>query len=88
MAGLGIGDSIAIDGACQTVTSFDDRSFTVFASQVTASITTLAGKLRGDRVNLERAVEAGKRFGGHIVQGHVDGIGKIISMNRMSKVCR
>lgn len=80
MAGLNVGDSIAIDGACQTVTSFDERSFTVFASQVTASITTLAGKLRGDRVNLERAVEAGKRFGGHIVQGHVDGIGKIISL--------
>ena len=78
--GITVGDSVAIDGACQTVTSFDERTFTVFASQVTASITTLAGKRRGDRVNLERAIEAGKRFGGHIVQGHVDGIGTIVSI--------
>lgn len=75
--GLLIGDSVAIDGACQTVTSCDEKGFIVFASSVTASITTLAGKKQGDRVNLERALSANGRFGGHIVLGHVDGIGKV-----------
>jgi riboflavin synthase len=74
------GDSISIDGACQTVTKFSGDSFTVFASKVTCEATTLSTFSSGRRVNLERAMAANGRFGGHIVQGHVDGRGKIINI--------
>jgi riboflavin synthase len=72
-----IGDSIAIDGACQTVTKLAGDNFTVFASKVTCEATTLGAFSPGRRVNIERAMTANARFGGHIVQGHVDGRGKI-----------
>ncbi len=75
-----IGDSIAIDGACQTVTKIDGDSFMVFASKVTCEATTLGTFSSGRKVNLERAMAANARFGGHIVQGHVDGRGKIKSI--------
>ncbi len=71
------GDSISIDGACLTVTKFTEDSFTVFASKVTCEATTLGFFKAGRKVNLERAMSANARFGGHIVQGHVDGRGKI-----------
>lgn len=80
--GVRIGDSIAIDGACQTVTAFNDESFSVFASKVTASITTLSGFEIGRKVNLERALTLQSRLGGHIVQGHVDGTGTIRSVQK------
>jgi riboflavin synthase len=72
-----IGDSISIDGACQTVTDVGKDCFTVFASRVTCSVTTLGNFKTGRRVNLERALTASSRLGGHLVQGHVDGKGKI-----------
>jgi riboflavin synthase len=72
-----IGDSIAIDGACQTVTKIEGDSFTVFASKVTCDATTFGAFSSGRKVNIERAMAANARFGGHIVQGHVDGRGKI-----------
>ncbi|MBN2038620.1 MAG: riboflavin synthase [Spirochaetes bacterium] len=75
-----IGDSIAIDGACQTVTKFSKDSFTVFASKVTCDATTLSSFKTGRKVNLERAMSANGRFGGHFVQGHVDSTGKIKSV--------
>ncbi|MFH0974923.1 MAG: riboflavin synthase [Spirochaetota bacterium] len=74
------GDSISIDGACQTVTGFTDDSFTVFASKVTMEATTFGSLSSGRRVNLERAMSADARFGGHFVQGHIDGRGKIKSI--------
>ena len=75
-----IGDSIAISGVCLTVTAFDRRSFTVQAGQETLRLTT-AGNLRpGTRVNLERALKVGDRLGGHFVSGHVEAVGKIISV--------
>ena len=74
------GDSISIDGACQTVTKFTINSFTVFASKITCEATTLGSFRTGRKVNLERAMSAGGRFGGHIVQGHVDCTGIIKSM--------
>jgi riboflavin synthase len=77
LEGTAVGDSISINGACQTVTARDDRSFTVFVSAVTAGITTLGGFTVGRRVNLERAMTPASRFGGHFVQGHVDGRAKI-----------
>lgn len=72
-----IGDSISIDGACQTVTDIGRDCFTVFASKVTCSVTTLGDFKTGRRVNLERALTASSRLGGHMVQGHVDGKGRI-----------
>jgi riboflavin synthase len=74
------GDSISIDGACQTVTGFTDDSFTVFASKVTLEVTTFGAFTAGRRVNLERAMSADARFGGHFVQGHIDARGKLKSV--------
>jgi riboflavin synthase len=74
-----LGDSIAVNGVCLTVTSFTSRSFTVDLMPETVRATSLNGLGRGARVNLERAMSAGGRFGGHFVSGHVDGVGKILS---------
>lgn len=76
-----VGDSVAVNGVCQTVTSFTADSFTFFTSTVTASITTLGTLGKGDPVNLERALALGRRLGGHIVQGHVDGTGRIAGIH-------
>lgn len=84
MKGIRVGDSICINGACQTVTEIDVRSFTVFVSSVTASVTTLGAFVPGRRVNLERAMTPSSRFGGHFVQGHVDGRGRIERIERDS----
>ncbi len=74
---LKTGDSVALNGVCQTITKNTDKYFEVFASRITISLTTL-GKLKiGDNINLERAMLANSRFGGHIVSGHADGTGII-----------
>jgi riboflavin synthase len=72
-----IGDSISINGVCLTVTSFTDSRFQVDVMPETFEATTLRDLTAGSRVNLERAMAAGGRFGGHFVNGHVDGIGTI-----------
>ena len=72
-----IGDSISINGVCQSVTSFTKNVFFVFASCVTFSVTNFSHLKKGMSVNLERALLPFSRLGGHIVQGHVDGIGTI-----------
>ena len=72
---LTLGESIAVSGACLTVTSRAGRGFTVDVSPETLRRTTLGTFAAGTRVNLERAVRLGDRLGGHIVQGHVDGVG-------------
>lgn len=69
-----IGDSIAIDGCCQTVVTFEKNTFTANVSSETLKVTK--GFKAGERVNLERALTPSTRMGGHIVQGHVDSIGK------------
>jgi riboflavin synthase len=73
-----LGDSIAVNGVCLTVTSFTDRSFTVDVMPETVKATSLRTLTRGSKVNLERAMAANGRFGGHFVSGHVDGIGEIV----------
>jgi len=73
-----IGDSIAVSGACLTVTAVTGRGFTADVSAETLSRTTLGDLAAGDRVNLEKALRLGDRLGGHIVLGHVDGVGKIV----------
>jgi riboflavin synthase len=71
------GDSVALDGACQTVTDRDSSSFTVETLAETLKKTTLAEYAKGRIINLERAARADSRLGGHIVQGHVQGTGLI-----------
>jgi len=75
--GLAEGDSIAINGACLTAVSFDTKSFHVQVSPETFEKTTLGRLKPGDKVNLERAMLPTRRFGGHFVQGHVDGVGEV-----------
>jgi riboflavin synthase len=76
---VGLGDSIAVNGCCLTVTTVDGDTWTADVMQETLDKTSLHGVQPGDRVNLERAVTADKRLGGHIVQGHVDGVGVVVS---------
>jgi len=79
-ADLGIGHSIGVDGVCLTVTKKDDDSFTVFAVPETLRLTNLGRKKPGDRVNLEPAARLTDFLGGHLVQGHVDGTGEVVSI--------
>lgn len=74
---LRIGDSIAVNGVCLTVISFDGFRFTVDAMAETLRRTNGKGFLPGARVNLERALRLGDRLGGHIVSGHIDGTGVV-----------
>jgi len=73
------GDSIAVNGACLTATSAEDDGFVAEAMNQTLAVTTLGGLEPGGKVNLELAMRASDRLGGHIVQGHVDGIGTVAS---------
>ena len=84
--GMGLGDSIAVDGACLTVTSLPDHAFTVQAVGTTLGRTTFGGFQPGRRVNLERALALGQRLGGHVVQGHVDGLGQVDSIRRSEEL--
>lgn len=77
-----LGDSIAVNGACLTVTALDGSEFTVDASHETLSRTTLGALAPGSKVNLERALRSGDRLGGHIVNGHVDGVGEVVSKTK------
>ncbi|MDR3566696.1 MAG: riboflavin synthase [Syntrophobacteraceae bacterium] len=72
-----LGESIAVDGACLTVVDFDSSSFVADVSAETLAKTTLGAKASGSRVNLERALRLGDRLGGHLVTGHIDGIGRL-----------
>lgn len=75
------GDSVAVDGVCLTATAVDDGDFTTEAMNQTLSVTALGGVERGSRVNLELAMKASDRLGGHIVQGHVDGVAEVASVD-------
>jgi riboflavin synthase len=83
--GLKVGESVAIDGACLSVVESDSSSFTVQAVQETLTKSTLNFLKVGNRVNLERAMLATSRFGGHFVQGHVDGVGKLINLRSLGE---
>ena len=79
---LKLGDSIAVNGTCLTAVSFDRTEFSVDLSPETVRRTSLGRLSVGGPVNLERALLASDRMGGHIVQGHVDGTGRIMSTKR------
>jgi riboflavin synthase len=76
-ADLALGESIAVDGACLTVTAVSDGGFGVHVVRTSLDRTCFAERAPGDAVNLERALRAGDRLGGHLVQGHVDGVGVV-----------
>jgi riboflavin synthase len=80
--GLVEGESIAVSGACLTVRDFGPGWFDVAAVVTTLDRTTLGEWREGRRVNLERAMRVGDRLGGHIVQGHVDGVGRVTGLRR------
>ncbi len=82
LSAVAIGDSVAIDGVCQTVVAIDGDVFEVEAIGTTLSRTTFRSLEAGRLVNLERALPLGGRLGGHLVQGHVDGTGVIERIER------
>lgn len=77
-----IGDSISVNGVCLTVTSFNNNTFTADVMNETISRSSLGKLNNGSYVNLERAMSANGRFGGHIVSGHIDGIGKVVNIKK------
>ena len=76
-AELALGDSVAVNGVCLTATSIEGTAFRADVGPETLRVTTLGRISQGTRVNLERPLRADGRFGGHFVQGHVDGVGRI-----------
>ena len=79
---LGRGDSISCSGTCLTAIEIDDKGFTADVMLETIRRSSLDGVKVGDPINLERAMSAKTRFGGHIVQGHVDGVGEFVSREK------
>ena len=82
MTDMHIGDSIAVNGICLTVTEFSAKEFAADVMHETLNRTNLGQLRQGSSVNLERAMAANGRFGGHIVSGHVDGVGTVSSIQR------
>ena len=76
---LATGDSVSVEGACLTVAGLDGGAFEADVMNQTLSLTTLGELAAGDPVNLEPALRAGEPLGGHIVQGHVDGVAEVVS---------
>lgn len=87
-AGSGLGDSVAVNGICLTAVALDADHFSADLSAETLSLTTAARWQVGDRVNLERALTAGKALGGHLVSGHVDGVGQLLSRSEDARSIR
>ena len=81
-SGVGLGDSIAINGACLTVSAMDGERLDFDAVRETLDCTNLGGLGAGSQVNLERALQMGDRFDGHIVQGHVDATGEVVRLEK------
>lgn len=82
LSDVSLGDSIAVNGVCLTVTSYNKTSFTADVMHETLNRSSLAAIQPGDWVNLERAMASDGRFGGHIVSGHIDGTGQITSIRQ------
>lgn len=86
VAGLQLGESVSIDGACHTVTVRHADGFEVQSVATTLARTTLGELDVGRRVNLERAVTLDRRLGGHLVQGHVDAVGRVLEIDRRGEL--
>lgn len=81
-----IGSSICVSGCCLSIVEFDDSSMRFDVMQETWNCTKLGSISKGERVNLERALRADGRFEGHVVQGHVDDVGKVCKVDKVQKV--
>jgi riboflavin synthase len=86
LSDVAVGDSIAVNGCCLTVVRHDARTFEMDVSQETLDCT--AGLAAGARLNLEKALRANDRLGGHLVTGHVDGVGTVISVEPVGANCK
>lgn len=84
LEGTKLGDSIAIEGICQTVIELDKNSFSSQISSETLKVTNFSSFKPGKKVNLERALTLSSRLGGHIVSGHVDGLAKVKEIKKLS----
>ncbi|MGH8033129.1 MAG: riboflavin synthase [Luteimonas sp.] len=85
---VALGESIACSGVCLTVVDFDAASFAVDVSTETLSLTTLGALAIGAAINLERAMRASDRLGGHLVSGHIDGVGRVLSIEADARAQR
>ena len=83
-----LGESIAVNGTCLTVVAFGDAHFEADASNETLSLTTLGALPVGRALNLERAMRPNDRLGGHLVSGHVDGVGRVLSIHEDARAQR
>lgn len=81
VAGVALGDSIAVNGVCLTATAITENTFTADVMVQTLSLTSLGGYAVGDQVNLELAATLEHRMGGHMVQGHVDGVARVAAIH-------
>ena len=88
MQDVALGDSIAVNGVCLTVVEFDEKSFAADVSLESIERTGFAHYSVGSEVNLEKALQAGARLGGHMVSGHVDGIGEVIELHEDARSWR
>ena len=82
---IAIGDSVSVNGTCLSVTAFDNQHFSVDVMVQTLKLTAIGSLTKGNLVNLELATKAGEPLGGHIVQGHVDCIGKVVESKQAEK---
>ncbi|HEX6065502.1 MAG TPA: riboflavin synthase, partial [Longimicrobiales bacterium] len=82
LEGMQLGDSVSVDGVCQTVVGLSDRGFAVEAMTPTLARTTFGSLSPQQPLNLERALTLASRLGGHLVQGHVDGVGTVQGVRR------
>lgn len=87
-SGCQLGDSIAVNGVCLTAVLLDAKGFAADVSRESLQVTTLGELGTGDRVNLERALTLSSRLGGHLVSGHVDGVGEIVTMQQDARSTR
>ena len=85
LSGINTGDSISVNGVCLTVTKFSARNFSVDAVGETLNKTTINQFRIGDKVNLEPALRLSQKLGGHIVQGHVNGVGEISELKKLGE---
>lgn len=88
MSDVGLGDSIANNGVCLTVIEMNSEGFSADVSVETLNYSTLGELKTGSRINLEKAMQASARLGGHIVSGHVDGIGEVVSLEEDARSTR
>ncbi len=85
---VAMGESIAVNGVCLTVVAFDATMFAADASTETLALTTLGQLREGQPLNLERALQAQDRLGGHLVSGHVDGVGRVLDVHEDARAQR